>query len=83
MHAEEEYGVNPREMPHFSENSYVFVVFDLREMGLWLGVTLVYPGVTYERNLRKERNQIPQIFNFKKGCLWHLSPRDWGCMPHP
>jgi hypothetical protein len=52
MHAEEKYVVNPRDMPHFSENSYVFVVFDFREMGLWSGITLVYPVFTYGRNVR-------------------------------
>lgn len=61
MHAEEEYVVNPREVPHFSENSYVFVAFDFREIGLWSGITLVYPVFTCERNLRKGRKQIPRF----------------------
>jgi hypothetical protein len=37
MHAKER-AVIPREMTHFSENSYVFVVFDFREVGLWSGI---------------------------------------------
>jgi len=85
MHAEEvyKYVVNPREMPHFSENSYVFVVFDFREMGLWSGITLVYPVFNYGRNLRKERKQKPKILILNRSCLWHLFPRGWGYMPHP
>lgn len=45
MHAEEEYVVIPRNMPHSVENSYVCVVFDFIEMGLLAGVTLVYPEI--------------------------------------
>jgi len=83
MHAEEVNLVSPREIPHFSENRYIFVVFDFREMGLWSGITLVYSVFTYGRNLRKERKQIPKILILKRGCMWHLSPRGWGYMPHP
>jgi hypothetical protein len=83
LHTEEEYVVNPKEMSSFSENSYVFVVLEFREMGLWCGLTLVYPVFTYGRNLGKERKQIPEILILKRGCLWHFSPRGWGYMLHP
>ena len=29
------------EKPYFSENAYIFVVFKLKEIGLWSGITLV------------------------------------------
>jgi hypothetical protein len=61
MHAEEEYVVNPREMPHFSENSYVFVVFEFREMGLWSGITLAIHYLLMEEIWEKKENKYPNF----------------------
>jgi len=67
-------------MPHFSENSYVFVVFDFREMGLRSGITLVYPVFTYGRNLRKEI-KISEIL-ILKSVVSGISPQEVGAMCH-
>ena len=58
----------------------MFVVLELKEMRLFLCITVPYK---YRRNLRKERKQVSKMLILRKVILWRLSLWGWGYLPHP
>jgi len=66
-------------LAHFVK-ACVFVVLELKEMGLLLCITVPY---RYRRNLRKERKQISKMLILRKVSLWRLSSWGWGYLPYP
>jgi hypothetical protein len=61
-------------------NVCMFVVLELKEMGLSLCITVPYK---YRRNLSKERKQISEMLILRKVSLWRLSSWGWSYLPHP